>query len=67
MASDTKHAGRYIAQQVGAFERTDEPTPEETQPEPVTPAATAPLIETAAGHMTSSSLLSFYRWYGDLP
>lgn len=62
--SDTKHAGRYLAEIAGAFEPDE--TPQEVEPEPVTKAATAPLGELAVAHMMPERLVAFWRWYGDL-
>ena len=65
--SDTKHAGRYIAAEVRSFEYSPAEPPMMPEPETVTTAATAPLLETAVANMMPEQLISFYRWYGELP
>jgi hypothetical protein len=64
--SDTKHAGRYIAAEVRAFEYHADEAPQTPEPEPITPAATAPLIDVAVANMTSERIVAFIRWMQSL-
>ena len=60
-------AGRYIAEERGAFDvSASGPSIEEPKQELATRAATAPLVETVILHMNGEALMKFYRWYGDL-
>jgi hypothetical protein len=64
--SDTKHAGRYIAAEVRSFEYRPAEAPQTPEPEPITPPATAPLIEVAVANMTSERMVAFIRWMQSL-
>ncbi len=60
-------AGRYIAEDRGAFDTADaEPSNEDAKPEVERKVATAPVIESVMLHMGPEEFSRFMRWYGGL-
>jgi hypothetical protein len=58
--SDTKHAGRHLAKDRGAFDA------EPKTPEPPRAPITAPLGETAVMHMDPERMIAFIHWIESL-